>query len=173
MELAHRQHLEILSVAVKDGGKEGLRKARRALGRADLYFLMTDILHRQDMRRDWIYQRCREVQASPNGHLDLWAREHYKSTIITFGLTVQDILNNPEITVGIFSHTRGIAKGFLAQIMREMRDNEDLKALYPDVLWGEPERDAPKWSENDGIIVKRKGNPKEATVEAWGVVDGQ
>ena len=173
MELAHRQHIEILSAAIKRGGKEGLHKARRALGKADLYFLMVDILHRQDMRREWIYQRCREVQLSPNGHLDLWAREHYKSTIITFGLTIQDVLNNPEITVAIFSHTRGIARGFLAQIMRELRDNEDLKSLYPDVLWADPERDAPKWSEADGIIVRRRGNPKESTVEAWGVVDGQ
>lgn len=173
MELAHRQHIELLSEAVKRGGKDGLHKARRALGKADLYFLMVDILHRQDMRREWIYQRCREVQASPNGHLDLWAREHYKSTIITYGLTLQDILNDPELTVALFSHTRGIAKGFLAQLMREMRDNEDLKSLYPDVLWQDPERDAPKWSEADGVIVRRKGNPKEGTIEAWGVVDGQ
>jgi hypothetical protein len=32
-----------------------------------------------------------------------------KSTIITFGLTIQDVLNNPELTVCNFSHTRGIA----------------------------------------------------------------
>jgi hypothetical protein len=173
MEAAHRNHMQVLTEAAKLGGKEGLYKARRALGKQDLYFLMVDILHRQDMRREWIYQRCREVQASPDGHLDLWAREHYKSTIITYGLTLQDILNNPELTVAIFSHTRGIAKDFLGQLMREMRDNEDLKGLYPDVLWQDPERDAPQWSVTDGIIVKRKNNPKEATIEAWGVVDGQ
>jgi predicted phage terminase large subunit-like protein len=28
-------------------------------------------------------------------------------------------------------------------------------------------------TEDDGIIVKRKSNPKEATIEAWGLVDGQ
>lgn len=113
------------------------------------------------------------MQAAPNGYLDLWAREHYKSTIITFGLTIQEILNNPDITVGIFSHTRPIAKGFLRQIKREFEANENLKLLYDDVLWANPHKESPKWSEDDGIVVKRKGNPKESTVEAWGLVDGQ
>jgi hypothetical protein len=57
-----------------------------------------------DLNRDWYFARCREVQAAPNGYLDLWGREHGKSSLITFGLTIQDILNDPEITVGIFSY---------------------------------------------------------------------
>jgi hypothetical protein len=36
------------------------------------------------------------------------------------------------------------------------------------VLWADPVKESPKWSEDEGIVVKRKGNPKEATVEAWG-----
>lgn len=122
---------------------------------------------------DWVFNRCREVQAAPNGHLDLWAREHFKSTIITFALTIQDILNNPNVTIGIFSHTRPIAKGFLRQIKREFEANEQLKEWFPDVLWKNPQKDAPKWSEDDGIIVQRSDNSKESTVEAWGLVDGQ
>jgi len=88
-------------------------------------------------------------------------------------LTIQDILNNPEVTIGIFSHTRPIAKGFLRQIKREFESNEQLKAWFPDVLYQDPQKQSPKWSEDEGIIVKRKSNPKEATVEAWGLVDGQ
>lgn len=125
------------------------------------------------MENDWIFARCREVQDSPDNHLDLWARGHYKSTILTFGLTIQDILNNPDITVGIFSHTRPIAKGFLRQIKRELESNETLKAIFPEILYANPKAESPKWSEDEGIIVKRKSNPKEATVEAWGLVDGQ
>lgn len=143
------------------------------LGRSDLFFLLRYLLKATYADNDWCFARCREVQAAPNGYLDLWAREHFKSTIITYALTIQDILNNPEITVGIFSHTRPIAKGFLRQIKREFESNEDLKRYYPDVLWQSPQREAPKWSEDDGIVVKRKSNPKESTVEAWGVVDGQ
>jgi predicted phage terminase large subunit-like protein len=78
-----------------------------------------------------------------------------------------------EATVGIFSHTRGIAKRFLRQIKFEFEQNELLKEWFPDILYANPHKQSPKWSEDDGIVVKRKSNPAEATVEAWGVVDGQ
>jgi hypothetical protein len=80
-------------------------------------------------------------------------------------------LNDLEITVGIFSYSRPIAKAFLRQIKTEFETNEMLRSLFPDILWANPHRDAPKFSEDDGIIVRRKGNPKESTVEAWGLVD--
>ena len=156
------------------GCSEAERIARlRNLCRTDLYFLIRYGCGRKDIEHPWLFAKCREVQASPNGHLDLWAREHYKSSIITFGLTILDILNDPEITVGIFSHTRPIAKGFLRQIKREFEANENLKSWFPDVLWANPQKEAPKWSEDDGIIVKRQGNPMVSTVEGWGLVDGQ
>ena len=110
-----------------------------------------------------------------DGYLDLWARGgHYKiAQFSRSGWTIQDILNNPEITVGIFSHTRPIAKGFLRQLKRELESNETLKAIFPEILYANPKADSPKWSEDEGIIVRRKSNPKEATIEAWGLVDGQ
>lgn len=148
-------------------------KEARARCRTDLHWLLVHGLHRPDCDNEWVKARCAEVQAEPDGYLDLWAREHYKSTIITFAKSVQDILCDPEVTIGLFSHTRPIAKGFLRQIMRELESNEDLKAWFPEILWANPRKEAPKWSEDDGIVVKRASNPKEATVEAWGVVDGQ
>ncbi|WP_353115814.1 hypothetical protein [Nitratidesulfovibrio sp.] len=154
-------------------GPAALAAMQAELGRRDLFYLLTRLMGRADMDRDWLFERCREVQAAPDGHLDLWAREHYKSTIITFGQTVRDILNDPEITVGIFSHSRPVAKDFLGQIKHEFEHNDLLKRLYPDVLWAAPRRQAPVWSLDKGIVVRRRGNPKEATVEAWGLVDGQ
>lgn len=112
------------------------------------------------------------MQFAPDGYLDLWAREHGKSTVITIALTIFDILRDPETTVGIFSHTRPIAKAFLRVIKREFESNNNLKEIFSDVLYANPQSESPKWSEDGGIVVKRKGNPPEATVEAHGLVDG-
>ena len=153
----------------------------REHSKRDLYFLMRFVLigvrylfvNRTELEEKWFYDRCNEVQANPNGYIDLWAREHGKSSIITFAKTIQDIINDPEITFGFFSHTRPIAKGFLRQVKREMEENEVLKGMCPDIFYQNPSKESPKWSEDDGIIVKRTGNPNAATVEAWGLVDSQ
>jgi predicted phage terminase large subunit-like protein len=137
-------------------------------------------LGRKDVFKQWLLDRCKEVEKDPNNMLDLWARGHYKSTIITFAKTIQDILashgSDPiydkELTFGIFSFKRPIATQFLSQIKRELESNELLKSIFPDILFENPKRESKKWSD-EGIIVKRKSNPKEATIEAWGVVEGQ
>lgn len=156
----------------------------RHLCRTDLYWLLWWGFGRKDIAKPWLLARCKEVQDSPNSHLDLWAREHYKSTIITYAKTIQDIIashgDDPlpeweghEPTFGIFSCTRPIAKGFLRQIKREFESNRLLQSIFPDIIWANCHKEAPKWSEDDGLVLKRKSNPKESTVEAWGLVDGQ
>lgn len=156
----------------------------RVLARTDLYFLLRYLLNRPDLEHPWLFQRVRMVEEAPDGYLDLWARGHYKSTIITYGKTIQDILashgDEPlfhwkglQPTFAFFSHTRPIAKAFLRQIKYEFERNEYLKQLFPDVLFAKPESQSPRWSEDAGLIVRRNSNPKESTLEAWGLVDGQ
>lgn len=144
-----------------------------AVGLNDRFFLLVHVLMRGDLLRQWLYERCREVEANPDGYLDLWAREHYKSTIITFAGSIQEIARDAEITIGIFSHTRPIAKAFVNQIKMEAENNENLKSLYPESFWPAPKSNAPIWSLDNGLVFRRKTNPKEATVEGWGLVDGQ
>lgn len=167
------RYATLLSRAKEEGGEDALLAIMRKLALGDLFFLLTRILRRPDADIDWCYDRCREFQLYPDGYLDLWAREHYKSTIITFAGTIQEILRDPNITVGLFSHTRPMAKAFLRQIKQEFEMNKVLLNLFPDILWQKPQQQSPKWSEDEGIIVQRTSNPKESTIEAYGLVDGQ
>lgn len=157
---------------------DGLEKlhgltAVRELCLVDRYYLLVRVCGRADALHPWLLDRCREVERNPDNHLDLWGREMYKSTIITFAGAIQEILKDPEETVAVFSHTKGIARKFFRQIKYELESNETLKRAFPDVLYANPQRESPRWAEETGLVVRRKGNPKEATLEAWGLVDGQ
>lgn len=166
---------ELYRDLVFGNAKAGMKRMTKGevayLGACDRFFLLAHKLNRKDANNEWCYDRCREVEADPDEHLDLWARYHYKSTIITFAGSIQEIINDPDITIGIFSNTGSIAQKFLGQIKRELETNEELKDLYPDVFYARPEKESPLWSAI-GITVKRKGNPKEATVEAHGLIAG-
>lgn len=156
----------------------------RYLCRTDLFFLLYWGCGRTDIGRQWLLDRCKEVQEHPNGYIDLWARDHYKSTIITYGKTIQDILashgEDPlpqwegiEPAFGIFSFNRPIAKGFLYQIKKTFEENTVLRDLFPDIIWDNPKKEASPWSEEAIILKRKKVGGKEKTVEAWGVYEGQ
>jgi len=144
------------------------------LGCNDRYFLLTAVLQRKDALHPWLFDRCREVEANPDGHLDLWARYHYKSSIITFAGTIQDIVRDPDMTSAIISVNQSVARKFLAQIKQALETNVMLKEIYRDCLYEEPRKQSPKWSLDKGIVVIRSpdNTKKEATVEAIGLVEG-
>ena len=155
----------------------------RNLARIDRYFLLRYGLRRPDVENPWLFDRCREVQAHPWGYLDLWAREHYKSSAITFAGTIQDILashgDDPlpewegrEATICILSFSRPDAKKFLKQIRDELQSNNLLKWWFSDILYENPRAESPSWSLDAGLTVKRRSNPKEATIEAVGLMEG-
>lgn len=144
--------------------------AYRTLFQDDLWALIYFVLKVPIANHPFFINACREVQDGPKDlTLDLWGREHGKSTIITVGETIQEILNDPESTHCILSYNRSIATAFLKTIKQTFETSEILKELFPEILYDNPEQQSSAWGAESGLLVKRQGNPKEMTVEAWGL----
>lgn len=145
----------------------------RALILSDLFFIIYFVMKIPTANHKFVVSACKEVEEGiKDKTLDLWAREHFKSSVITTAEVVQKILKNPDERIAIFSHTRPIAKGFLRSIKLMFEGSEILKKCFPDILYENPQQESAKWSEDDGLIVKRAGYPKESTLEAWGLLEG-
>ncbi len=96
--------------------------------------------------------------------LILMPRGHLKSTLITIGYSLHQIINNPNIRILILNATWQMAVDFLTEIKRHLQGNETLINLY-----GALANEAEEWSQ-DRITLKRKDqNIKGPTVWATGV----
>ena len=115
-----------------DAGQIKAVPTYRKLCKTDLFFLLYFGLGREDVNQPFVVGCIREVEDRHDDTLDLWAREHYKSTIITYGLPFQELINDPENRICIFSHTRPIAKGFLRQIKQTLEGHVPVKKWFPD-----------------------------------------
>ena len=183
---------KLLQEADETGSRDSVE---RTLILNDIYYLGLFILNIDKMYSEtvgdtivfhpWIFNRCRAVQEDPDFHIDIWAREHFKSTIITLLKTVQDILRDPEIAICIFSYNQKIASKFVSQIKNAL-ENKRLRQLFPDIIPedtgsgkytyidDEGSRRSQKFSWSSvALTVKRKTGRKEPTVSGYGLVTGQ
>lgn len=150
------------------------RQTYRELVKHDLWFILQFIVQAGDCNKKFIVDSCREVQYGPKTNtLDVWAREHYKSTILTIAETIQDLCNNPDTTICILSYARHAAKVFLIQLKQILEQSEFLKWLFPEIFYADPATQAFKWSEDIGLWVNRKSMAREPSIAAYGLIDGQ
>jgi len=96
--------------------------------------------------------------------LILIPRGHLKSTLVTIGYSVQQIVKNPNIRILILNATWQMAVDFLTEIKRHLTQNQLLIDLFGNIADSPPE-----WSQ-DRITVKRTNmNIKGPTVWATGI----
>ena len=156
------------------GGIWDERSFLRSLFAHDLWFLVCYGMGVAKAHHPFVVEICRDISCGPSSMtLDVYAREHFKSLVITQGETLQYHLKNPDKCTGIFAYARPPAKAFLRSLKILLEQSDLLKWCFPDVLWSRPEVEAPKWSEDDGLLFKRPSTArKESTIEAWGLIEG-
>jgi phage terminase large subunit-like protein len=121
----------------------------------------------------WLFMRCREIQESPFGHLDLSPRYHFKTSLLTQSFTIWQLIHDPELRIAIIHHKLdATGERMLRQISLELERNELLKRHWPEIFWENPEKEADTWT-RQAITVKRQGNPMEPSVCVFGLTAGQ
>ncbi len=187
-----------------ENDEKGLYELQRKLCRSDLYYLgyfilKIDVMHHEDIidestgeirkrvYRPFVFNRCWDVQNDPDFHVDIWARGHFKSVIITELKSVQDLLINPNVTIGIYSYNATIARSLVSAI-RTFLENTDLQRLFPEILPSHDEINAKKYTRilqngkmqrrkltwtDESFSVKRTTTKKEDSVMGYGLVTGQ
>lgn len=120
----------------------------------------------------WLYARCREIQAAPDGYVDLWPRYHFKTALITQSLTIWDLIDDPELKIALFTNKLDtVGEGFIGLIKRELESNGKLHDHFPYAFYRDPQRESDKWTA-EALNVRREGNPKEPSVMAIGIIGG-
>ena len=156
-------------------------RAYRTLILTDLFFIVYFVMGLDFANKPFVVQACREIEDGLDDFtVDVWAREHYKSTIITIAETIQYALKHKGRSQCIFSYAKPLAKKFLFSIKETLKTNVLLKTCFCtndandpyDVLWDDPEREAPLWALDEGIVLKGHRGQKEPSIGAAGLVEG-
>lgn len=139
----------------------------------NLFFFVYFVMKNPLANHPFIIEACKEIQNEKEDTLEVWARDHLKTTIISVARTCQKIFNDPERRIGIVSATRPLAIK-IQNLIKALFESVFLIRCFPDILYIDPAKEAEKWSESPegGLIVKRKGFYKEATISSWGLIEG-
>lgn len=158
----------------KRRAKAGPQKAAldaRKIAQTDLFYLCHQILGYEDLVEPLHSDYCDFLMwAELMGYstLTLFPRSHYKTTLGTTGRITWRIIRNPELAIGLGSATLKDSRPFGREIKTLWEKSEKLKALFPDIFWAEPRKEADKWTEEE-FSVKRKKNRRESTVTLFGL----
>lgn len=141
----------------------------------DLWFVTYFVLGggRKTANHPFIVDACAMIENGPKDFtLDVWSRGHFKTAIVSKAETLQYVLKNPEHACAILSFNKAAAKKILFELKETLQNSVLLKACFPDVVWQDCERDAPLWSWDEGLVLKRRSNMSEPTIGAWGLIEG-
>lgn len=158
----------------------------RRLILTDLFFILHFIMGIDKANHPFVVDQCHMMQSGPKSDtLDIWARFHFKSLLITQAETLQFHLDDGKVPgtnfygydgvnscTGILAYARPAAKKFLGSLKTLCEQSELLKACFSDRLWDDV-RKAPSWSEDGGIVFNRSSSSRgESTIEAYGLTEG-
>lgn len=135
--------------------------------RTDLRFLVTKVMQ-MPRWSDKLHNELVDVVDSPGDRkLILLPRGHQKSTIITVGWVIQQLLKDPNIRVQIISATWKLSKDLLHQIKAVMTGTA-LKDIFGDFTTNQT-----RWTTEFIDIAQRTKITKDPTISTAGIDTGK
>lgn len=99
-------------------------------------------------------------------HMMMMPRGTGKSTLVTKGLAIQQLLKHDDYAIGIANETMNLAKKFLANVKLEFETNEFLQALFPERI--PDDFSDTTWKAEEIVIKRQNPRPKDPSVLATG-----
>ena len=126
-------------------------------------FLCREILGFKDWSRNWnLHDRIMLFMDKPaKFKLILIPRDHLKSTIITKGWSIQQMLRNPDVRILIANNTWDNARNFLQSI-----ENYLTASVLPDLFGNFV---SPRWNKDDCVIRQRRQISDAPTIATTGL----
>lgn len=129
----------------------------REIAKHDLYFLAKVILGYAWLTGPVHTDFCREIQRATNLSLYLLPRGHCKTQIFTISGAIQDYLNNPTEPIAVVCDALKRSTKKTRAIKWHFERNEKLRDLFPDLIWENPLKQAPRWTDEEFIMPKHDG----------------
>ena len=141
-------------------------------GKEDLIFFFEKILCDSDnpnmfplapIHHEIVKELDRFWNSDETDLLILLSRGFLKSSLVSIGWTIQQIINNPNIRVFITNERGENSRKFLRQISANFESNPRLRYYYGDFT-NKNEGELGKWTETEIVVSKRTTILKEPTV---------
>jgi len=134
--------------------------AKRA--KSDYYFFCKEILGYHKMRPAPHKELCDFVRGTgKRKKLVLEPRGSFKSSVVTVGGAIFDLVHNPNLRILIAGETQKNAKKFVKEIKTHIEENEKFRAIFGD--WVNPDN---IWRDDEFIINRRTIVKKESSIMA-------
>lgn len=126
--------METIAVTDKQAAIERRAVARRRC-LTDLDFLVRHVLYRNEAAKYGPFHKwMADTVGKVPGTRELWLlpRDHFKTTILTIGHAIQQILRDPNVSILIVSAKDEHAMLMSEEIRKQFVFNSDLRTLFPD-----------------------------------------
>lgn len=144
-----------------------LREDLAEMGRHNLMFFAKGVLGFRDMTERCHGPLCAWLDDNPKQFkMVLMPRDHYKTSVVTIGGTLQRVVRNPESRNLIGNESATNAERMLGSIRQHAESNRVFRALYSSVI-PKDTRKVP-WNNQSLTFVRQSNNP-EPTIDTIGM----